>query len=152
MGGDAYIIDAVRTPVGRKKGSLAGVRADELGAIPLRALIARTGLDPALVEDVVYGCVTQVHEQGMNVGRVAALQATVGLSSGSANWSESSSRYHGVGRGFSSVPPSQSLSTPSHTSTCRLLACGSVSSQSPAVVANPGDPKHATMGMLTSPL
>ncbi len=83
---------------------------------------------------------------------VGGTQATVGLSSGSANWSESSSRYHGVGRGFSSVPPSQSLSTPSHTSTCRLLACGSVSSQSPAVVANPGDPKHATMGMLTSPL
>ena len=75
MGGEAYIIDAVRTPVGRKKGALAGVRADELAAIPLRALMARTGLDPALVEDVVYGCVTQVHEQGMNVGRVAALQA-----------------------------------------------------------------------------
>lgn len=75
MGGEAYIIDAVRTPVGRKKGSLAGVRADELGAVPLRALIARNGLDPALVEDVIYGCVTQVHEQGLNVGRVSALLA-----------------------------------------------------------------------------
>ena len=75
MGGEAYIIDAVRTPVAKKKGALAGVRADELAAIPLRALVERNGLDPAVVEDVVMGCVTQVHEQGLNVARVAALNA-----------------------------------------------------------------------------
>lgn len=75
MGGEAYIIDAVRTPVGRRKGALAGLRADELAAIPLRALVARNGIDPALIEDVILGCVTQVHEQGMNVGRIAALLA-----------------------------------------------------------------------------
>ncbi len=75
MGGEAYIIDAVRTPVGRKKGGLSGLRADELAAAPLRALVERNRLDPAVIEDVVMGCVTQVHEQGLNIGRVAALLA-----------------------------------------------------------------------------
>jgi len=75
MGGEAYIIDAVRTPVGRKKGALSGLRADELAALPLAALVRRAGLDPALIDDVVMGCVTQVGEQGVNVGRVAALLA-----------------------------------------------------------------------------
>jgi acetyl-CoA acyltransferase len=72
---EAYIIDAVRTPMGRKGGSLAGMRADELAAVPLRALVARTGIDPALIEDVVMGCVTQVGEQGLNIARNAALIA-----------------------------------------------------------------------------
>ena len=72
---EAFIIDAVRTPVGRKNGALRGVRADELAAIPLRTLVERTGIDPALIEDVILGCVTQVHEQGLNVARVAALAA-----------------------------------------------------------------------------
>jgi acetyl-CoA acyltransferase len=73
--GTAYIIDAVRTPVGRKNGALAGVHPVELGAVPLRALARRTGLDPALFEDVVYGCVTPVGAQGANIGRLCALEA-----------------------------------------------------------------------------
>ena len=73
--GTAYIVDAIRTPVGRKNGSLSGVHPVELGAVPLRGLLRRTGLDAALIEDVVYGCVTPVGEQGANVGRLCALEA-----------------------------------------------------------------------------
>lgn len=73
--GTAYIVDAIRTPVGRKNGSLAGLHPVALGAVPLRALIQRTGLDPKLVEDVIYGCVTPVGEQGANIGRQCALEA-----------------------------------------------------------------------------
>ena len=73
--GTAYIVDAIRTPVGRKNGALAGLHPVALGAIPLRALLQRTGLDPKLIEDVVYGCVTPVGEQGANVGRQCALEA-----------------------------------------------------------------------------
>ena len=73
--GEAYIIDSVRTPVGRRNGALAGVRADELAAIPLAELVERTGVDPNAIEDVVMGCVTQVHEQSLNVARNAALIA-----------------------------------------------------------------------------
>ncbi len=71
----AYIIDAVRTPIGRYKGSLSGVRPDQLAATTLQALLQRTGVDPALIEDVVLGCVTQVGEQGLNIGRIAPLVA-----------------------------------------------------------------------------
>lgn len=73
--GTAYIVDAIRTPVGRKNGALSSVHPVELGALPLRALMRRTGLDPALIEDVVFGCVTPVGEQGANVGRLCALEA-----------------------------------------------------------------------------
>jgi acetyl-CoA acyltransferase len=73
--GTAWIVDAVRTPIGKKKGSYADVHPVALGAVPLRALIARHGLDPANVDDVVYGCVTPVGEQGANVGRLCALEA-----------------------------------------------------------------------------
>lgn len=72
---DAVIVAAARTPVGRYRGALANVRADHLGAHVLLALLARTGLDPATVEDVVFGCVTQVGEQCANVARTAALSA-----------------------------------------------------------------------------
>ena len=71
----AYIIDAVRTPIGRYKGALSGVRPDQLAAATLNALISRTGVDPALIEDVVLGCVTQVGEQGLNIARIAPLVA-----------------------------------------------------------------------------
>ena len=73
--GDAYIIDAIRTPVGRRNGALAGVRADELAASTLSAIVDRTGIDPDAIDDVVMGCVTQLHEQGINVARNAALIA-----------------------------------------------------------------------------
>ena len=72
---DAVIIDAVRSPIGRRNGTLASVRADELAAQVLAALVERLGLDPAAVEDVEMGCVSQVGEQALNVGRVATLIA-----------------------------------------------------------------------------
>jgi acetyl-CoA acyltransferase len=74
---DAVIVDAVRTPLGRgkKNGALAGWHAVDLASEPLKALIDRTGIDPALIEDVVMGCVSQVGEQAVNVGRNAALAA-----------------------------------------------------------------------------
>ncbi|MFB6393975.1 thiolase family protein [Polymorphospora lycopeni] len=72
---DAVIVGAVRTPVGRRKGGLSGVHPVDLSAHVLRALAERTGLDPADVEDVVWGCVSQVGDQSWNVGRNAALAA-----------------------------------------------------------------------------
>ncbi|MDA8367323.1 MAG: thiolase family protein [Actinomycetota bacterium] len=71
----AVIVDAVRTPVGKRNGRLSGWHAVDLAAQPLRALVERNGLDPALVEDVVYGCTMTVGEQAMNIGRNAALAA-----------------------------------------------------------------------------
>jgi len=72
---DAFIVDAVRSPIGRRNGTLAGVRADDLAADVLNGLLARVGIDPAEIEDVQMGCVTQVGEQALNVGRVAVLVA-----------------------------------------------------------------------------
>jgi acetyl-CoA acyltransferase len=72
---DAVIVGAVRTPVGRRDGGLAGVHPVDLSAHVLRSLAARSGLDPAHVEDVIWGCVSQVGEQSFNVGRNAVLAA-----------------------------------------------------------------------------
>ena len=72
---DALVIDAVRSPIGRRNGTLASVRADDLAADVLNGLVGRVGLDPAEVEDVQMGCVTQIGEQALNVGRLAALVA-----------------------------------------------------------------------------
>ncbi|MDQ6649129.1 MAG: thiolase family protein [Actinomycetota bacterium] len=72
---DAVIVDAVRTPVGKRNGSLAGWHPVDLSAHVLRALAGRTGVDPAVVEDVIWGCVMQTGEQGLNIGRNAALAA-----------------------------------------------------------------------------
>ena len=72
---DAVIVDAVRTPVGKKNGSLAGWHAADLSAHVLRALVERTGIDPAVVDDVVWGCVQQVGQQSYNVGRMGVLAA-----------------------------------------------------------------------------
>jgi acetyl-CoA acyltransferase len=71
----AYIVDAVRSPIGKKNGTLAKVRGDELAAQVLNGLVARHDLDPAEVEDVQLGCVTQVGEQGWNIGRMVPLLA-----------------------------------------------------------------------------
>ena len=71
----AYIVDAIRTPIGRRKGGLAQMRPDDLAAGPLTALTERNNIDAADVEDVIMGCVTQVGEQGLNIGRNAALIA-----------------------------------------------------------------------------
>ncbi len=73
---EAYIVDYVRTPIGRFGGVLANVRADDLAAEPLKALIARhAGLDLSAIEDVIYGCVNQAGEDNRNVARMAALLA-----------------------------------------------------------------------------
>jgi acetyl-CoA acyltransferase len=72
---DALIIDAVRSPIGRRNGMLSNVRGDELGGQVLNALVARQELDPAEVEDVQLGCVTQIGEQGWNIGRMIPLVA-----------------------------------------------------------------------------
>jgi 3-oxoadipyl-CoA thiolase len=73
---EAYICDAVRTPIGRYAGGLAKVRADDLGALPLRALLARNpGLDPAAIEEVFYGCANQSGEDNRNVARMSLLLA-----------------------------------------------------------------------------
>ena len=73
---DAYIIDAVRTPFGRYGGGLAPVRADDLGALPIKALMQRnTQVDWQQVDDVIYGCANQAGEDNRNVGRMSALLA-----------------------------------------------------------------------------
>ncbi|TIP28538.1 MAG: 3-oxoadipyl-CoA thiolase [Mesorhizobium sp.] len=73
---EAYICDYIRTPIGRFGGQLASVRADDLGAIPLRALVERNpGVDWAAVDDVVYGCANQAGEDNRNVARMALLLA-----------------------------------------------------------------------------
>jgi acetyl-CoA acyltransferase len=71
----AMIVDAVRSPIGKKNGTLSHIRGDELSAQVVNALIARNGVDPAEVEDVQWGCVTQVDEQAWNIGRNVALTA-----------------------------------------------------------------------------
>ncbi|WP_336220489.1 3-oxoadipyl-CoA thiolase [Citrobacter amalonaticus] len=72
----AFICDAVRTPFGRFGGTLASVRADDLAAVPLKALLERhPALDPALIDDVVYGCANQAGEDNRNVARMALLLA-----------------------------------------------------------------------------
>ena len=73
---DAFICDAVRTPIGRYGGALAGVRTDDLAAIPIAALIARNpSLDPAAIDEVLLGCANQAGEDNRNVARMAALLA-----------------------------------------------------------------------------
>src|SRR6476659_3316961 len=72
---NAVIVDAIRTPLGRRNGKLKDVHPVDLVADVLREIVSRNGVDPALVEDVIMGCVMQVGEQGINVGRNAALAA-----------------------------------------------------------------------------
>ena len=72
---DAWIVDAVRTPIGRYGGALASVRPDDLAALVIRAIVDRTGIDAGLVEDVVFGCANQAGEDNRNVARMAALLA-----------------------------------------------------------------------------
>jgi acetyl-CoA acetyltransferase family protein len=72
---DSLIIDAVRSPIGKKNGSLASIRGDELAAQVLNGLVARHDLDPAEIDDVQLGCVTQIGEQGWNLGRMVPLVA-----------------------------------------------------------------------------
>jgi acetyl-CoA acetyltransferase family protein len=75
MGRDAYIVDAVRSPIGRRNGSLSEIRAEELAAQVMNGLVDRLDLEPGELEDVQMGCVTQIGEQALNVGRQAVLVA-----------------------------------------------------------------------------
>ncbi len=72
---EAVIVGAVRSPVGRRNGTLSHIRPDDLAALVLQALAERTGIDPGIVEDVVMGCVTPIGEQGLNIARVAVMIA-----------------------------------------------------------------------------
>jgi len=73
---DAFICDAIRTPIGRYGGALKDVRADDLGAVPIKALIERNaGVDWRAVDDVIYGCANQAGEDNRNVARMSALLA-----------------------------------------------------------------------------
>ncbi len=72
---EAVIVEAVRTPLGKRKGILSGIRADDLAALPLQEVIKRAGISADLVEDVIMGCVSQIGEQTMDIARVATLIA-----------------------------------------------------------------------------
>ena len=72
---EAWIVEALRTPVGRYGGALAGVRPDDLAATVLEAIIARSGINPALIDDVILGCANQAGEDNRNVARMALLIA-----------------------------------------------------------------------------
>ncbi|HMA39851.1 MAG TPA: 3-oxoadipyl-CoA thiolase, partial [Gemmatimonadales bacterium] len=75
MSRDAYIYAAVRTPVGKHGGSLAAVRPDDLAAIPIKAVVERTKVDPLAIDDVILGCANQAGEDNRNVARMALLLA-----------------------------------------------------------------------------
>jgi len=72
---EAWIVEAVRTPIGRYGGALASVRPDDLAAVVLRAIVDRSGINPAIVEDVILGCANQAGEDNRNVARMALLLA-----------------------------------------------------------------------------
>jgi acetyl-CoA acyltransferase len=72
---DALIVDAVRSPIGRRNGTLSHIRGDELSAQVVNGLLGRNGVDPAEIEDVQWGCVTQIEEQAWNIGRNVGLTA-----------------------------------------------------------------------------
>ncbi len=75
--GEAWIIDGVRTPIGRHGGGLASVRPDDLAALTLEALLARNDVDPATIDDVIFGCINQAGEDNRNVARMALLRAGI---------------------------------------------------------------------------
>jgi len=72
---EAFVVEAVRTPVGKHGGSLAGVRPDDLAAVPIKAVVERSGIDPAAIDDVILGCANQAGEDNRNVARMALLLA-----------------------------------------------------------------------------
>src|SRR3954452_14873418 len=72
---DAVIVEAVRTPVGKRNGGLSGIHSADISALVLQALAERSGIDPGIVDDVVWGCVMQIGEQTFDVARTAVLGA-----------------------------------------------------------------------------
>jgi 3-oxoadipyl-CoA thiolase len=79
-GREVFVVDALRTPVGRHGGALAEVRPDDLAAVVVRALVARTKVDPEAIDDVLFGCANQAGEDNRNVARMAALLAGLPVS------------------------------------------------------------------------
>jgi 3-oxoadipyl-CoA thiolase len=77
---DVFVVDAVRTPIGRHGGALAEVRPDDLGALVIRELVRRTGVDPGAIDDVLLGCANQAGEDNRNVARMSALLAGLPVS------------------------------------------------------------------------
>ena len=75
MTSQAYIVDAVRSPIGRRNGALSSTRGDELAAQVLNGLVERNGVDTGEIEDIQLGCVTQIGEQGWNIGRMVPMVA-----------------------------------------------------------------------------
>src|ERR1041384_3087160 len=67
--GEAYIVDAVRAPVGRRKGGLSGAHPADLGAHPIQHLVERTDIDPAAIDDVIYGCIDAIGAQAGDIAR-----------------------------------------------------------------------------------
>src|ERR1700758_1305312 len=72
---EAVIVEAVRSPVGKRNGGLSGVHSADLSAQVLNGLVERAGVDPAIVDDVIWGCVSQAGEQAIDIGRTAVLAA-----------------------------------------------------------------------------
>lgn len=72
---ESVIVGAVRTPIGKKNGALKDVRADDLAALVIKEVIQRAGIEPEIVDDVVFGCNTQIEEQGLNIARISVLVA-----------------------------------------------------------------------------
>src|SRR4051812_14360110 len=81
---EAWIVDAVRTPIGRYGGALASIRPDDLAALVVRCVVERSGIDPALIEDVILGCANQAGEDNRNVARMAVLLASLPVEVGGA--------------------------------------------------------------------
>ena len=77
---NTYIIDAIRTPIGNFGGALKDIRTDDLGAIPIKELIKRTGIDPSKIDDVILGCANQSGEDNRNIARMALLLAGIPFS------------------------------------------------------------------------
>ncbi len=80
-GREPVIVEAVRTPIGKRDGFFKDTRADEIGVLALKALLERTRINPSEIEDVVFGCVTARGEQGFNVARIIALEAGLPIES-----------------------------------------------------------------------
>ena len=72
---EAYIIDAARTPIGKFRGTLSAMRADDLAVVPIKALMEQNDIDPAAIDDVILGCANQAGEDNRNVARMAGLLA-----------------------------------------------------------------------------
>src|SRR5450432_4772265 len=77
---EVFVVDAVRTPVGRYRGALAEVRPDDLGALVIAEIVRRTGADPAAIDDVLLGCANQAGEDNRNVARMSLLLAGLPVS------------------------------------------------------------------------